>query len=69
MSQNLLPNCPITVDDITAADNIFGTDIGALKGKIPRIAPNRIRPINMTVSPALKYGNYGYGPYQSRPVI
>ena len=53
ISNNLLPNCPITVDDINTAENIFGPDVGALKGKTPRMAPNKIRPINMSVPPAL----------------
>jgi hypothetical protein len=33
ISENLLPNCPIRRDDIIAADDIFGCNIGALKGK------------------------------------
>ena len=32
-SRNLLPNCPITRDDIRAAKDIFGPDVGGLKGK------------------------------------
>jgi hypothetical protein len=30
---NQLPNCPITQDDILVAEDIFGLDIGSLKGK------------------------------------
>ena len=30
---NLLPNCPITAKDIIAAEDIFGPNLGAIKGK------------------------------------
>jgi hypothetical protein len=33
VARNQLPNCPITRDDILAAEDIFGPDIGSLKGK------------------------------------
>jgi hypothetical protein len=33
VARNQLPNCPITQDDILAAEDIFGPDIGSLKGK------------------------------------
>jgi hypothetical protein len=39
----LLPHCPITPEDILAAEDIFGTDIGALKGKTTRQNPERAR--------------------------
>ena len=31
--QTFLPNCPINVDDIIAAENIFSTYVGAQKKK------------------------------------
>jgi hypothetical protein len=34
VARNQLPNCPITRDDILAAEDIFGPDIGSLKGKM-----------------------------------
>jgi hypothetical protein len=33
IANNLLPNSPVRRDDITAAEDIFGCNIGALKGK------------------------------------
>eukprot|EP00980_Cylindrotheca_fusiformis_P030883 scaffold25567_cov367-Cylindrotheca_fusiformis.AAC.1 len=30
---NHLKNCPVTRSDVDAADDIFGTNIGSLKGK------------------------------------
>ena len=32
---NLIPNCPITIQDIKNAEFLWGPDIGCLKGKIP----------------------------------
>ena len=36
VDRNLLPNCPINIRDICAASDIFGTDLGSLKGKTVR---------------------------------
>ena len=36
ITNNQLPNCPITKADILAAKHIFGPDIGSLKGKTVR---------------------------------
>ena len=33
MDNKLLPNCPITCDDIIAAEHIFGPDVGSLNAK------------------------------------
>ena len=33
VDNNLIPNCPITRQDILAAEHIFGPDLGSLKGK------------------------------------
>ena len=44
VGNNQLPNCTITRDDILAAEHIFGPDVGSLKGKTVRKAPNQVRP-------------------------
>jgi hypothetical protein len=43
VENKLLPNCPITRDDILAAEHIFGPDVGSLKGKTVHRAPERVR--------------------------
>ncbi len=41
---NLLPNCPFTAQDVQNAEDMFGKDVQALKGKMVRHAPHRVRP-------------------------
>jgi hypothetical protein len=43
VDDRLLPNCPITKEDIMAAEHIFGPDLGAIKGKTVRIGPRKVR--------------------------
>ena len=39
VDNNLIPNCPITRQDILAAEHILGPDLGSLKGKTVRQKP------------------------------
>ncbi len=43
VAQNQLPNCLITRDDILVAEDIFGPDIGSLKGKTTQRKPHQVR--------------------------
>jgi hypothetical protein len=44
VTNNLLPNCPVTKRDIVAAEDIFGPDLGSLKGKTVRRGPPPVDP-------------------------
>jgi hypothetical protein len=43
LNNNLLPNIPISSNDITTAEDIFGPDIGSLNGKTTRKTPEAIQ--------------------------
>jgi hypothetical protein len=43
VDNQLLPNRPITREDIVAAEHIFGPDVGAIKGKTVRMSPQKVR--------------------------
>jgi Reverse transcriptase (RNA-dependent DNA polymerase) len=43
LEKKLLPNCPVTRQDVIAAEHIFGPDVGSLKGKAVRRAPQAPR--------------------------
>ena len=43
VERNLLPNCPVTRQDIITAENIFGPDLGILKGKTVRKKTEQVR--------------------------
>ena len=42
VKNNLLPNCPVTREDIIAAEKIFGPDVGSLKGKTVRRSTDHV---------------------------
>ena len=54
-----LANCPVTRDDVLAAENIFGPDVGTLKGKTVRRAPLpvEVNKVNIPVSLVSRYKN------------
>lgn len=53
VSENWLPNCPITKDDILAAEHIFGPDVGSLKGKTARRRPHAVRQVIQPLPPEI----------------
>jgi hypothetical protein len=53
VENKLLPNCPITRDNIIAAEHIFGPDVGSLKGKTVHRAPERVRATMNNLPPVL----------------
>ena len=42
LKQNLVRNCPVTAEDVNLAEQIFGLDMGALKGKTTRSKPTPV---------------------------
>ena len=42
ISNNLILNCPVTASDVVSAENFYGQDIHALKGKITRTKPKPV---------------------------
>ena len=51
--QNIIKNCPVTIEDINIAEKIFGADIGALKGKTTRRRPTPVKDDLVEVPPEL----------------
>jgi hypothetical protein len=52
-----LRNCPITRDDVIAAEDIFGPDLGSLKGKTVRKASRKVE-LRMIPIPAMIMDRY-----------
>ena len=49
VANNRLKNCPITRDDIIAAEHIWGPELGILKGKTVRLPSEQVRVINTPI--------------------
>jgi hypothetical protein len=43
LQMNIIKNCPVTVEDVHIADQIFGPDMSSLKGKSTRRKPKPVR--------------------------
>ena len=54
IENNLLPNCPVNCRDVLRAEQIFGPDIGALKGKTVRRQPPRVQVDEVTLPPTIQ---------------
>jgi hypothetical protein len=50
MKNNILPNYPITVDYIMAAEDVFGPNLGSRKGKT---VPQKGDPVEVKMEPIL----------------
>ena len=55
----LLPNCPVTCRDIVAAENIFGPDVGSLKGKTVRRPGDPVADHIVDVPPGILTQDHG----------
>jgi hypothetical protein len=54
LKQRLIRNCPVTAQDVDNAEQIFGPNIAALKGKTTRQTPARIRYDYVDIPPEIK---------------
>jgi hypothetical protein len=50
IDNNLLPNCPVTREDVLAAEDILGPNLGSLKGKTSRSGTSHVRDTPTTPS-------------------
>ena len=54
IENNLLPNCPVNRRDVLRAEQIFGPDVGALKGKTVRRQPPRVQVDEVSLPPTIQ---------------
>ena len=54
IENNLLPNCPVNRRDVLMAEQIFGPDIGFLKGKTVRRQPPRAEVEEVSLPPTIQ---------------
>ena len=59
VTNNLLPNCPVTQQDIMASEDIYRPDVGSVKGKTVRRRPLRVEcGVTYTPLPSLVQEHY-----------
>jgi hypothetical protein len=51
LDKNLIRNCPITVEDAKRAVLIYGSDTGALQGKLTKTAPEHVPTLSLLTLP------------------
>ena len=53
LRQNIIKNCPVTIEDVNIAEKIFGADVGALKGKTTRRRPTPVKDDLVEIPPEI----------------
>ena len=53
IAENMILNCPVTVEDFIRADKIYGRYIHSLKGKTTRTRPTRLVTDYVEISPSV----------------
>ena len=53
LRHNIIKNLPVTIDDMNLAENIFGTNIGLLKGNRNRCNPKPVKDDVVEISPEM----------------
>ena len=54
LRQNIIWNCPVTVEDVNIAEKIFGPDMDTLKGKSTRKKPKPVKSDTVEIPPEIK---------------
>ena len=57
MQSNQIANCPVSVEDIKRAEQIFGPSVPILKGKMVRLTPDHAVTNYVTVPPQILVAN------------